>query len=299
MRIVSLLPSATEIVCALGLGDRLVGVSHDCDWPPDVRTLPALSQAVVTADRPSAEIDATIRRAVHTGTSVYHLDAAQLAALAPDLILTQELCRVCAPSFTEVRRAARVLAGTPSVVSLEPRGLDDILETILDVGRHTGAHTAAAALVGALRARIARVRRLPPPAPQPRVLCLEWIEPLFVAGHWVPEMVEAAGGIDVLGRPRQESFVVDWAQALDAAPDVVVLMPCGFDIARTRKELHLLTDRPGWETLPAVRAGRVYLTDASAYFNRPGPRIARGVEILADLLRAPGGPLRIEGAESL
>ena len=299
MRIVSLLPSATEIVCALGLGDRLVGVSSDCDWPPEVRALPALSQAVVTADLPSAAIDAAIRGAVHTGTSVYHLDAARLAALAPDLILTQELCRVCAPSFTEVCRAARVLAGQPSIVSLEPHGLDDILETILDVGRRTGVQTAAAALVGALRERIARVRRLPPPAPRPRVVCLEWLEPLFVAGHWVPEMVEVAGGVDVLGRAGEASYVVDWEQVRDAAPEVVVVMPCGFDMARTRRELHLLTDRPGWDALPAVRAGRVYLTDASAYFNRPGPRIVRGVEILAELLRAPGGPFRTEGAASL
>ncbi|MDR7482112.1 MAG: ABC transporter substrate-binding protein [Armatimonadota bacterium] len=299
MRIVSLLPSATEIACALGLRDRLVGVSHDCDWPPDVRGLPVLAQAVVTAAWPSAEIDAAIRRTLHAGTSVYHLDAAQLAALAPDLILTQELCQVCAPSFPEVRQAARVLAGAPQIVSLEPHGLDDILETILEVGRRAGADDAAGALVAALRGRIDRVRRLPPPVPQPRVVCLEWLDPLFVAGHWVPEMVEIAGGVDVLGHARRDSCVVDWEQVREAAPDVVVIMPCGFDMARTRSEQHLLTGRPGWDGLPAVRAGRVYLTDASAYFNRPGPRIVRGLEILAELLRAPAGPFHTEGAASL
>lgn len=297
MRIVSLLPSATEIVCALGLTDWLIGVSHDCDYPPAVAGKRILSDALVSAAAPSPQIDAAIRGRVHTGKSVYHLDAGQLAALEPDLILTQELCRVCAPSFTEVRRAARVLEGRTRLVSLEPRGLDDILETIRDVGRLTGADERARDLAGRLRARIDRVRAMPAPRPRPRVACLEWMDPIFIAGHWVPEMVELAGGVDVLGRAREDSFVVDWATVVDAAPDVLMIMPCGFDLARTQRELHLLTGRPGWADVPAVRAGRAYLADGAAFFSRPGPRIIRGLEILAEACRAPAGQLRGEGVE--
>jgi iron complex transport system substrate-binding protein len=299
MNIVSLLPSATEIVCALGLTDQLVGISHDCDYPPEIRGKYVLSNAMVSAEMPSAQIDTAIRDQIHTGKSVYHLDAERLAALRPDLILTQELCRVCAPSFTDVRRAARVLEGRTKIVSLEPHGLDDILETILEVGRLTGLDAAAHDLAGRLRARIERVRRRPVLHPRPRVACLEWMDPIFIAGHWVPEMVEVAGGNDGLGRRRKDSFALDWARIVDYAPEIIIVMPCGFDIARTRDEFHLLTGRPGWSDLPAVRARRVYLADASAYFSRPGPRIVTGVEILAEVFRAPDGPFHTEGTETL
>lgn len=299
MRIVTLLPSATEIVCALGLGDRLVGVSHDCDYPPEVRGRAVLSDAVIGPQMPSGAIDAAIRGQVHTGRSVYHLDAAALAQLEPDLILTQELCRVCAPSFTEVRRAARVLEGRTRIVSLEPHGLADILETIREVGRLTGAVEEAERLAQRLDERITAVRQRPAPQPRPRVACLEWLDPIFVAGHWVPEMVHLAGGHDGLGRPGRDSYVVAWETLVAYAPDVLVVMPCGFDIARTRAEIYLLLGRPGWRDLPAVRAGRVFLTDAGAYFSRPGPRIVGGLEILADLVRAGAGPLATDGAERL
>lgn len=299
VRIVSLLPSATEIVCALGLAEHLVGISHDCDWPPEVVGKPVLSQALVDPNAPSHAIDAAVREALHRGTSVYHLDAGQLEALAPDLVLTQELCAVCAPSFHEVRRAARAVRGRPTIVSLEPRGLYDILETVVEVGRRTGRAQEASQLVAELEARIEAVQRLPQPRPRPRVVCLEWLDPLFVAGHWIPEMVAIAGGEDVLGRPGEPSFVVDWEAVQAARPEVVVVMACGFDLERTRREIHLLTRRPGWEGLPAVRSGRVYLTNATAYFNRPGPRIVRGLEILAELLRSPAGGFHTEGAASL
>jgi iron complex transport system substrate-binding protein len=299
VRIVTLLPSATEIVCALGLGDRLVGVSHDCDYPPEVRGRAVLSDAIIGPQMPSGAIDAAIRGQVHTGKSVYHLDAAALAQLEPDLILTQELCRVCAPSFSEVRRAARVLEGRTRIVSLEPHGLADILETIREVGRQTGAVEAAERLTHRLDERIAAVRQRPAPQPRPRVACLEWLDPIFVAGHWVPEMVDLAGGNDGLGHPGRDSYVVEWEALAAYAPEVLVVMPCGFDIARTRSEVHLLTDRRGWRDLPAVRAERVFLTDAGAYFSRPGPRIVRGLEILADLVRAAAGPLATDGAERL
>ncbi len=299
MNIVSLLPSATEIVCALGLGDRLVGVSHDCDYPAEILDRRVLSDAIVTSEMPSAQIDSAIRRQVHTGKSVYHLDSAALGALAPDLILTQELCQVCAPSFSEVRQAARLLEGRTRIVSLEPHTLGDILDNILEVGRLTGSDADARGVVAALSERIERVKRLAPLDPRPRVACLEWLDPIFVAGHWVPEMVALAGGSDGLGRASRDSYVVEWDQIIEYAPDVIVVLPCGFDLPRTRAEIHLLTNRPGWNDLPAVRAGRVYLTDGSAYFNRPGPRIVRGLEILAEVFRAPAGTFHTEGAESL
>jgi len=299
MRIVTLLPSATEIVCALGLTERLVGISHDCDYPPEIGDRRVLSDAIVGPTMPSGEVDAAIRTQIHTGKSVYHLDSALLADLAPDLILTQELCQVCAPSFTEVRRAARILEGRTQIVSLEPHGLDDILETIREVGRLTGTGAAADALVRSLGERVERVHQRPAPQPRPRVACIEWLDPIFIAGHWVPEMINLAGGRDGLGRAGKDSYVVEWDALVAYAPEVVVVMPCGFDIARTRAEMHLLTDRLGWRDLPAVRASRVFVTDASAYFSRPGPRIVRGLEILAELARAGPGPLSVEGAARL
>lgn len=284
MRIASLLPSATEMVCALGLTDELVGVSHDCDYPPEIRGKPVLSEAIVTSDLPSGLIDARIRDHIHKGKSVYHLDEQQLALLRPDLILTQELCTVCAPSYTLVKQAAKVLKAETKIVSLEPRGLLDILDNILLVGELTSTQRHAKALVDGLRARIERVQTRAAGLPAPRVVCIEWMDPIFVGGHWVPEMVQMAGGWDVLGKPREPSFVVAWDEVVAAEPDVLILMPCGFDVPRTRQEVHLLTERPGWRDLPAVRRGRVYLTDATAYFNRPGPRIVTGLEILATIL---------------
>jgi iron complex transport system substrate-binding protein len=284
MRIVSLLPSATEIVCALGLTDSLVGISHDCDYPPEINGKAVLSKAIVTSDLPSGVIDATIRGDVHKGKSVYHLDERQLTSLKPDLILTQELCAVCAPSYTLVKQAARLLEAQTRLVSLEPENLGGILDNILLVGDLTGQGGEAAALVDQLRGRIERVREEVTGRSRPRVACIEWLDPLFVAGHWVPEMVALAGGVDVLGRVGEPSFVVPWQAIIEAEPDVIVVMPCGFTVLRTWQEVHLLTGRRGWSDVRAVHAGQVYLTDASAYFNRPGPRIATGVEILAKIL---------------
>lgn len=290
VRIVSLVPNATEIVCALGLGDALVGVSHDCDYPPEIRGKPMLSQAVVSADARSAAIDSRIREAVHSGTSVYHLDAEALSRLNPDLILTQELCAVCAPSYTLVTKAAKLLDSDVKIVSLEPRRLDDVLDNIRLVGELTGTEPRAWTLVAGLEARIAAVTARvagvtrDAQAPRPRVVCLEWLDPIYVGGHWVPEMVDAAGGLDVLGRPGEASRVVEWEEVVAARPEILVLMPCGYDIARTRAELDALTGRPEWQALPAVQAGRIFLTDASSYFNRPGPRLVAGVEILASVI---------------
>ncbi|HEY3247239.1 MAG TPA: cobalamin-binding protein [bacterium] len=284
MRIATLLPSATEIVCALGLSESLVGISHDCDYPPEIRRRPVLSEAIVGAELPSRTIDERIRGQVHKGKSVYHLDERQLAQLRPDLILTQELCEVCAPSYSLVKQAAKVLDADTKIVSLEPLGLMDVLDNILLVGELTGAAARAAHLVGILRDRIERVKMAVAGLPAQSVVCLEWLDPLFVAGHWVPEMVEDAGGRELLGRSRQPSFVVEWETIRAADPEVLVVMPCGFDIPRVREEMHLLTDRPGWDGLRAVREGQVYLTEATSYFSRPGPRLVDGLEILASIL---------------
>jgi len=284
MRIATLLPSATEIVCALGLSESLVGISHDCDYPPEIRDRPVLSEAIVGADLPSRTIDDRIRGHVHKGKSVYHLDERQLAQLRPDLILTQELCEVCAPSYTVVKQAAKVLEADTKIVSLEPLGLMDVLDNILLVGTVTGARARAEHLVTLLRERIKRVKEAAARLPARSVVCLEWLDPLYVAGHWVPEMVELAGGHDLLGRRAQPSYVVEWDAIRTADPDVLVVMPCGFDIPRVREEIHLLTDRPGWTGLRAVREGFVYLTEATSYFSRPGPRLVDGLEILARIL---------------
>jgi iron complex transport system substrate-binding protein len=283
MRIVSLVPSATEIVCALGLTDALVGISHDCDFPPEVLGKPVLSEAIIGLSEPSRVIEGRIRGSVHTGRSVYHVDERTLARLAPDLILTQELCAVCAPSYTLVKQAAKLLDAEARIVSLEPRGLGDVLDNILLVGELTRTEGRAQALVNQLRGRI-EAARAQAFAARPRVVCLEWMDPIYVGGHWVPEMVDIAGGVDVLGRRSEPSRVVEWDEVIAAQPEVLVLMPCGFDIARTRAEVGALTGRPGWNDIPAVRGGRVFLTDASSYFNRPGPRLVDGLEILATAL---------------
>ena len=285
MNVVSLLPSATEIVCALGLGDRLVGVSHDCDWPPEVQADRAvLSAAVVSGEQPSREIDQTVRERLHQGLSVYHLDAELLARLNPDVILTQELCEVCAPSFDEVQQAARVLHGDVEVVSLEPTSLEGVLDTIRVVGNATGHIDRADDLIGRLRTRIDRVReRAGLATDRPRTLAIEWLDPLFVGGHWVPEMIELAGGeaMNVPGEPSEE---IAWADVARFDPEVIAVMPCGFAPERTAEELDLLIEHELWPDLKAVKAERVHVVHGSFYFNRPGPRLVDGVEILASLI---------------
>lgn len=285
MKIVSLLPSATEIVCALGLEDQLVGVSHDCDWPPEVQEDRAvLSAAVVTGEPPSREIDQTVRDRLHQGLSVYHLDDELLAELEPDLILTQELCEVCAPSFDEVQRAARVLRGDVDIVSLEPTSLGDVLDTIRVVGNATGHADRAEDLIEELRMRLDRVReRASLATDRPRTLAIEWLDPLFVGGHWVPEMIEQAGG-EAMNAPGEPSEEMEWADVERFDPEVIAVMPCGFAPERTADELDLLIEHELWPDLKAVKADRVHVVHGSFYFNRPGPRLVDGVEILASLI---------------
>lgn len=289
MRIASLLPSATEIVCALGLADALVGVSHECDFPPAVVGRPVLTAPKIDPRGTSAEIDAAVQRLVRDGLSVYRIEEAALRAARPDLIVTQDQCEVCAVSFTEVEQAAHALLDTPArIVSLRPTRLDDVLDDIARVADAAGVRARGAELIAASRERLERIRRAVAPArSRPRVACIEWIEPLMVAGNWVPEMVALGGGTYDLVAAGAHSPAIGWDALLAARPDVVIVMPCGFDLAQTRRELPSLTARPEWQALAAVPNGRAYAIDGNAYVNRPGPRIVESAELLAGLIQ-PG-----------
>ena len=286
MRICSLLPGGTELLYALGLGEAIVGVSHECDFPPEARTKPRVILTVIDQDRLSSEaIDAAVRQALKQRTSLYTVDEDALRRAAPDLIVTQELCEVCAIDTAQVTQAVRVLPSRPQVLSLHPHTLEEMFEEIRLVGEATGTQDAAERLLRGCRSRLDRIAALiGEEARRPRVFCLEWLKPLMASGHWVPEMVERAGGIEVLGQAGVPSRYVEWEQVQVAAPEVLILMPCGFPIERTRRELPELAARPGWSVLPAVRGGRVYLVDGPSYFNRAGPRLIDGIELLAGLL---------------
>jgi iron complex transport system substrate-binding protein len=292
MRIVSLLPSATEIVYALGLDDALVGVTHECDYPADARGKPVVTHSLLDhSGATSQEIDDAVRGQLRDGLSLYALDRDLLAELQPDLILTQALCEVCAVSLDSVERAicdvtAQFDGLAPQVLSLEPNSLEDILATIRTVGRVAGAEQRAEEVLAGLRARIERVashaRAI---AWHPRVACLEWIDPPFGPGHWLPELVALAGGAPGLGTAHADSHRISWGDVIAFAPEVIVVTPCGFDLERaTAEALRVLPHRTGWEALPAVRAGHVYAVDGNAYNSRPGPRIVDSLELLAELI---------------
>jgi iron complex transport system substrate-binding protein len=287
MRIVSLLPSTTEIAFALGLGDQVVAVTHECDYPPAARERPVVTgSALDHSAASSAEIDAAVRGQLGEGLSIYTLNEALLDELRPDLILTQALCEVCAVSFGTVQRAVAGLGGEPHILSLEPTDLEGILGTVLAVGNAAGRRDEALGLVAALRARVEAVRaRAATAAYRPRVACLEWFDPPFGPGHWLPELVEIAGGKAGLGRAGEPSRRISWGDVIAFAPEVIVLTPCGFDLERTVHEAaEILPHRMGWSALPAVRAGRVYAVDGNSYFSRPGPRIVDSLELLARLI---------------
>ncbi len=286
MRIVSLVPSATEIVYALGLGDDLVGVTHACDYPPPARKKPTVTSSTLTATTlTSAEIDAQVAAQQVVGEGVYHLDVERLAELRPDLIFTQGLCDVCAVPHGVVRRAVPSLPTRPRVYSLDPTSVGDVLSNVKTVGDATGSQARARVVIAELRARIDRITlQTAGLLPIPRVFCLEWLDPPWTAGHWVPEMVGMAGGYDALGGSGQPSRRTDWREIARFAPEVVVVMPCGFDLEKTRAEFAVTAFPAEWSTLPAVRDGRVWAVDGSAYFNRPGPRLVDGLEILAGII---------------
>ena len=294
----SLLPSATEILFAIGAGDSVVGITHECDYPPEAQVLPRLTRSSLpTEGESSGVIDRHIRHALHSGSSIYALDEEALARLAPELIVTQELCDVCAVAYHEVTRAARRLPGDVSVLSLEPENLEAIRSTVVTVGEMTGRRRAAELVAGAMQERIGVIASMAAPDPRPVVVCVEWTDPVMAAGHWVPEMVSIAGGHDPLGVPGEPSQEVSWDAVLDARPDVLVLMPCGFGLERTMELSGEITLRPGFDSLPCAQNGRVVAVDGSSYFNRPGPRIVSGLEILAVALRAAPGDALPAGAD--
>ncbi len=285
MRIVSLLPSSTEICFALGLGQSLVGVTHECDFPPQAAYKTVMTRNLLELEGASpSEIDRHVREALHEGSSLYALDQEALRRARPDVILTQELCEVCAVAYNQVLEAARLLPGRPTVLSLEPHSLPDVLRSFSDVGQVTGSKERAAELVRGLWARLDAVRGAVAGKDRPRVVCLEWLDPLMVAGHWVPDQVDAAGGIDVMGEPGARSRTVSPEEVVAAQPEVILSMPCGYRLEESAGQVEGLTGIAGWQDLPAVKSGQVYAVDGSWYFNRPGPRVVDGIEMLAHIL---------------
>ena len=285
MRIASLLPSATEIAHFVGAGDALVGVTHECDYPPGVENLPRLTGTSIDQhSMTSAEIDAAVGERLTDSDSIYSLDAKLLRELKPDLVLTQGLCDVCAVSSNVVEQATAALPETPRVLSMNPTTLNEVLDVTVEVGDAVGRGGEAREKVSTLRERLARVEEAVAGLPRPRAGCIEWLDPLFSAGHWVPEMVWLAGGEELFARAGEPSKRLSWEEVFGATPEVLVLMPCGFDAARAAREARVLPGIPGWEDLPAVENGRVWAVDANSYYSRPAPRLVEGVEILARIL---------------
>ncbi|WP_432280810.1 cobalamin-binding protein [Rubrivirga litoralis] len=284
-RIVSLLPSATELVCALGLGDRLVGVTHECDGPPEVGDLPPVTRTLIPPAATSGEIDALVRERFEAAgddrPALYTLDEDALAALDPDLIVTQALCDVCAVAEADVQAAACRLPGSPRVLNLEPTTLAGVFASIDAVGCAAGVD--AGPVVRALDARVRAVTERVSGRARPRVVVLEWLDPPFSAGHWNPELVRLAGGAEVIGQEGAPSRTLDWAEVVRAAPDIVVVACCGFTPERALKDVGAFDGVAGWETVPAARDGRVVVVDGSGLFARPGPRLVEAVELLAHL----------------
>ncbi len=280
MRIASLLASGTELVCALGAGEQLVARSHECDHPPWVKRLPCVSRPTFDVSGTSAEIDALVRGKLAAGEPLYQIDEAQLAAVRPDVIITQTHCEVCAvtPGNVGPELCRR------QVVALRAGTLDGILEGFAAVARVIERGRAGQELVGSIRARLAEIARKLEGASRPRVACLEWIEPIFHMGNWGPELVALAGGESVLGTPGEHSVAIDFARVRQADPDVLVIAPCGFDLARTLRELPRVAALPGFAELRCVRDGRVFATDGNLYFNRSSPSVFASVEVLAEML---------------
>jgi iron complex transport system substrate-binding protein len=280
MRIVSLVPSATEILFALGLGDEVVAVTHECDYPRAARELPKVTRDTLPPDLTAGQIDAAVRARTDQGEAIYALDVEALHELGPDLIVTQALCAVCAVSFDDVRAVAEELETRPQVISLDPRTLGEVLGDVRTLAAATGHRDAGVALVEEAAARIDRVRLAVRDRRRPRVAALEWLEPVYVAGHWTPQLIEYAGGLDVLGMPGEHSERRTWDEVAAAEPDVVVVMPCGYDTERAHAEALSYGEK-----LAALGAGQVVAVDAAAYFSRPGPRLIDGLELLAHVLQ--------------
>lgn len=290
-RIVSLLPSATEIVFALGAQDQLVGVSHACDYPNEVKSLPCLTKSILTPGLSAREIDQMTAAALRRGESLYELDEKLLRDLRPDVVITQALCDVCAISYSSVERAVGSLGPGVSLVSLEPDCIEAVLNDVVRVGvaidREQSAHT----LVEDAQRRLYLLRTRVDGAPRPRVLGLEWFDPPYFGGHWVPEQIEAAGGTPVIGAPGERSLRMSWQSITELDPDVILLMPCGYNAEESRQLLGDVSERSDWKALRAVQEGRVWSLDANAHFSRPGPRVIAGAELIGHILHPSLVPL--------
>jgi iron complex transport system substrate-binding protein len=284
-RIISLLPSATEIVAALGFGDHLVGRSHECDFPPGVEKLPACSSTKVPVQGTSGEIDARVKEIVAEGLSVYRVDVGRLRELRPDLILTQTQCAVCAVTPRDLEQALCTWTGAqPAMVSLEPNDLSDVWNDMRRVGEALGVRSRAEQLIVSLTQRLAAIREKTRDLQRPSVAAIEWLDPLMSGGNWMPELIEIAGGQSLFARAGEHSDWLDWVSLVEADPEAILLLPCGFKIAQTIRDLNLLTENPAWASLRAVNQGRVFLIDGHHFFNRPGPRLVESAEIVAEIL---------------
>ena len=283
MRICSLLPSATEIVFALGLEDELVAVSHECDYPTEASTRPVLTKSAIHQKiHRSLEVDQEVER---RGGDIYEIDEKLLEKLKPDLILTQELCAVCAVSYTKVKEAARVLDADTKIVSLEPNNLEEIIDNIRLVGKITGTISRAQELASQMHQRIDGVReKTRAVKDRPRVFFMEWLQPPWVGGHWIPQMVDYAGGVEGLGDLGMPSRKIKWDRVVEYQPEIIVLSPCGFDVQRILQEVNVLATYSDWDKVPAFQTSNIYAVNASAYFSRPGPRVVDGLEMLAHII---------------
>ena len=284
MRIVSLIPSATEILFALGLDAEICGVSHECDFPPEARSKPVVVYPRIPPGLPAGEVDRRVRDFVARGESLYSVDAQALVDLNPDLIITQDLCHVCAATPDDLASTLAALSRPPRILTLDPQSLADVYHDIRTIGEVTDRSAQAAQVVASLEARVAVVERAVAAQPRPRVLCLEWLDPPFPGGHWVPEMVERAGGQDVLGRAGVPSVAVNWNDVMATQPDVIILMPCGYNAEQAAADYAAAPLPLGWQELSAVKNGRIHFVDGSSYFSRSGPRFVDGIEILACIL---------------
>lgn len=297
MRIVSLLPSATEIICGLGLRDQLVGVSHECDYPADVSVLPKVTKTVIPHDASSVEIDTLVREQLKTNAALYSLDMPVLNELQPDLIVTQALCDVCAVADSEVQTAACSLSSNPKVVNLEPMCLADVMHCIREVGAAAERADLADSYIEELQTRIDAVATRTQTIAndqRPSTVLLEWIDPPFSAGHWSPELVSIAGGVEAIGVAGQRSTTTSWDEIVKANPEAMIIACCGFDVARTLQDLPILRSYPGWSSLRCVQNERVHLVDGNAFFNRPGPRLIDSLEILANALHPGVHPIPMD-----
>ncbi|OLD12671.1 MAG: hypothetical protein AUI50_02030 [Crenarchaeota archaeon 13_1_40CM_2_52_14] len=283
MRICSLLPSATEIAFALGLGTQVVAVSHECDYPPEASNRPVLTKSAIHRKiHRSLEVD---REVEQRGGDIYEIDEKLLEKLKPDLILTQELCHVCAVSYTKVKEAARILDADTKIVSLEPTNFEEIVDNILLIGRMTSRLGEAEKLAAQMLQRRNRVReKTRSLQDKPQVFFMEWLQPPWAGGHWIPQMVDYAGGVDGLGRLGKPSHRIDWTEVVKYQPEIIVLSPCGFDTNEVMEEAHVLASYEGWKKTPAFKSSRIYAVNASAYFSRSGPRVVDGLEILAHII---------------